>query len=132
MSHQPQATDYDKQRIDIQEEMKLGNYSQLCQKLDAILLDVLHGNISCEYMGFGTELARLSLLSEDGMVNITFDESYKCKIKQIELTSKGEAFILDGGYCNFERPPRESDSTTSLLRRLQDKIWQKLRKSKRP
>ena len=80
----------------------LGQYSDLCRRLDRMLTAVADGEDFFDKT-IGTQ-PELFMLEEDGMVEIVgFDWKKNGRFDSVRITQKGRELINRGGYSNFDK-----------------------------
>lgn len=79
----------------------LGDYSNLCRRLDKALRDVAEGReIPTKTIGANFELFQLE---EDGMVEIEgFNPLQHGSFDSVRITDKGRELLGRGGYSEFK------------------------------
>lgn len=100
----------------------LGDYSNLCRRLDAALLKVVQGyDLPLKTMEMSPELFELE---HDGMVEIQwFDWHSNGKFDSVKITDKGRELLSRGGYSKFKNPLRENFDKTCLINYSDDRFF---------
>ena len=99
----------------------LGDYSNLCRRLEAALLKVAQGyDLSTKTIEMSPEIFELE---HDGMVEIhEFDWKSNDKFDSATITDKGRELLSRGGYSKFKNPIRENLDKTCFINYSNDRF----------